>query len=343
MRRKSRRTRRVALYGIHLTTMFLVLSSSASAGFIISPTFSSSITGNANAGAIEGAINSAIGNLEGLYNNNVTIPVTFTYTSAAPGNLLSTSQLFYDVTYASYKSALQSDSIAHPTNLVLASALTNLPKGNDANGANDMALTAAQVNMLSGNTACSGSACAGSITININSTQNFSFSEPTSGSQFDLIGGLEHELDETMGGGGAGSTLNSIAGSCVTTPSGFFCNKYGATDLLRYSANNTPGFSTSGSATAYLSINGGATSIVGFNQNSNGDYGDFAPNGTGAGQLIQNAFNSTGQDATYSTSSPEFTMQEAIGWDSIATPEPGTIILADAGLALVAIIRRRLV
>lgn len=331
-------------FGVGMATICLAFSSPASAGFIITPTFDTSIMNSGNKTALEGAINTAIHNLEGLYLSNVNIPVTFSYSPAAAGILLSTGQVFYDVSYASYKSALQSDSAATPTNLVLVSALTNLPKGNDADGANDMALTAAQVNLLSGNTACSGSACDGSITININSNQTFSLSEPTPGNQFDLIGGLEHELDETMGGGGAGSTLNSIASSCVSQPTGFFCDKYGATDLLRYSANNTPGFSTLSTATAYLSINGGATRLVSFNQDSGGDYGDFAPSGTGAGQRIQNAFNSTGQDATYTTSSPEFTMLEAIGWDGVlATPEPGTIVLVGVGLALIGVARRRLV
>ena len=48
-------------------------------GLLIVPTFDSSITGNANAAAIEGAINTAISTVEGLYSNSVTLPVTFTY------------------------------------------------------------------------------------------------------------------------------------------------------------------------------------------------------------------------------------------------------------------------
>jgi hypothetical protein len=340
---KNNRGGRFVVFGIGIATMALVLSPPASASLVFSATFGSSITGNANKTEIESAINTALQNLEALYVNNVTVPVTFTYTSGASGDLLSTNQEFYDIGYSSYVSLLNADSAAHPNNLILASAVTNLPNGNDSNGAGDMALTAAQINMLSGNTYCGG-ACTGGITININSNQNFSFSEPTSSSQFDLIGGLEHELDETLGGGGGGSTLDSIAGSCTTAPSGFFCNKYGATDLLRYSANLTPSFATSGSASSYLSVNGGLTSIVAFNQNSSGDYGDFAPPGTGAGQLIQDAFNTTGQDETYTTSSPEYTMLEAIGWDGASNvPEPGTIVLVGAGLALIGIARRRLV
>jgi LPXTG-motif cell wall-anchored protein len=39
----------------------------------------------------------------------------------------------------------------------------------------------------------------------------------------------------------------------------------------------------------------------------------------GAGQLIQNACNSMGQDEAFTTSSPEFTMLAAIGYDGFAT------------------------
>lgn len=90
--------------------------------------------------------------------------------------------------------------------------------------------------------------------ININSNANFDFTRPVPGSQFDAIGGLEHELNEVLGGGGAGSALNNFPG------------EYGPTDLYRYSAPGTPSYSTSSSVSSYLSINGGLTSIVGFNQ-----------------------------------------------------------------------------
>jgi hypothetical protein len=148
-----------------------------------------------------------------------------------------------------------------------------------------------------------------------------------------MVGGIEHELDEVIGGGGAGSSLNN-----------FLNQGYGSTDLYRYLAANTPSYSTT-TAASYFSINGGVTSIVSFNQNvpgstcTGGDFGDFAPPGTGAGQLIQNACNSTGADAAYTAASPEYVMEQAIGWDPV--PEPGTLALLGTSLLGFAALRRR--
>jgi PEP-CTERM motif len=305
----------------------LALTSSTHANVDITPDFDSSITSNANAAAIEGAINSAISTFSSLYSNNINITVDFTYDPAGAGDLLSTYQYYSDVSYNNYVNALKADSAANPSNTVLATAIAHLSMGNDANGAEDLALSEAQFEMLG-----LGAPSEPNPVININSIQTFAFSRPVPNNEFDLTGGLEHELDEVLGGGGAGSTLNSIASSC---PGSFFCDKVGSLDLYRYSAPGTPSFTTSGSATSYLSFDGGSTELVAFNQDSDGDYGDFSPPGAGAGQLIQNAFNSTGQDEAYTTSSPEFAMMESIGYNGPVVPEPSTwamMLLGFAGL-----------
>jgi hypothetical protein len=164
-------------------------------------------------------------------------------------------------------------------------------------------------------------------------------------SSYDAIGGLEHELDEVIGGGGAGSTLNSVTTTCGTS---FFCPKVGATDLYRYSSNGKPSFTTDPNASAYLSVDGGATKIVSFNQNSGGDFGDFSPAcGPGVGgQLIQNAFNCTGQDEPYTTLSPEFQMAQAIGWDGAqpvvkTVAEPNALAILVIALGGIGLARRR--
>jgi hypothetical protein len=253
------------LLGYTAIAALSAVTSTAHANVDIIPDFLSSITTRPDSGKIEDVIDSAVGVFRSLYNNNLTITVGFSFTPSAASNLLSTSQLYYDVPYTAYVNALKADSAAHPGNIVLATAIANLSKGNDANGTNDMALSGAQAAML-GLGAASGS----DATVNINSDQRFAFSRPVSNSRYDLIGGLEHELNEALGGGGGGSTLNSVASSCANQPSGFFCNKLGSLDLYRYSAPGVPSFSTSSAASAYFSINGGGTKIVAFNQNFSG-------------------------------------------------------------------------
>ena len=349
----------MASAGVFAGALALAMAASPVHALTIQPTFDSSITTNANAAEIEGSINSAISAIDSLYSNAITVPVDFTYTPAAPGDLLSTNQFYAQVSYSSYVARLTADSAANPANTVLPTALANLSKGNDANGATQLALSTALNAMLTGTVAPSiGSGQAP--VININSNQTFGFTQPVSG-QFDLTGGLEHELDEVLGGGGAGSTLNSIGGSCVGTPSGFFCNKDGPLDLYRYAAPGTPTFSATSenNPISYLSVDGGVTNIVYFNQNQNGDMADFAGNlpdgaanqcgtvdaGGVGGELIQNAFNCTGPNEPYTSASPEFVMEESIGWDpttsSALIPEPGTLALLGTSLCGIGILRRR--
>jgi hypothetical protein len=319
--------KRGVLGGLTALAAFMA-ATSAQANLKIVALYDKSITSSAKASSIESAIQSALGVFDKLFSNNLTIDVTFTYNSAGAGNLLSTSESEYIYYYSDYIKALKAAAAAEPANKVLATAVANLKFGNDAKGANYVVVTGAQAASLG-----IGMPWYSDATININSIQNFSFTSSVSSSQYDLIGGLEHELDEVLGGGGGGSWLNYIQQNCAK--GGPYCDLYGALDLYRYSAPHTPSFTTSGSASSYLSFDGGVTKLVAFNQNSGGDYADFSPNGTGAGQLIQDAFNSKGKDEAYTFLSPEFAMLESLGYNAV--PEPSTwalMILGFGGLGL---------
>ena len=150
---------------------------------------------------------------------------------------------------------------------------------------------------------------------------------------------IQHEVDEVLGIGGAGSWLNvTYAGKSNAN------SDFGPMDLFRYSALKTPSYSTSSTATSYFSIDGGKTNIVNFNQNPTqpnnmGDYGDWASSTgtyTSTNNYVQDAYTSAAQGAaSVSLSSPEGIALQAIGYD---TPVPEASTLALFGVALVGLV-----
>jgi hypothetical protein len=309
---------------------------------VIVPDFDTSITSAGDTAQVEGSIKAAIGTIESLYTNPGTVGIVF---EQASGSFLGESEADdYTETYAAYKALLQADSAANPANTALATAIAYLPQGNDASGTNSIAATSALLRVglgVAGATPCfngSGTFVSGCHqtydgVVTLSTSYSYFFSPAGySPSLYNATAVLEHEIDEILGGGGQGSTLNAIQQGNTA-----YNNLYGPLDLYRYSAPGTPSFTTSGSATSYFSINGGTTDIVGFNQQSNGDYADFNPNGD-----VQSAFTNPGETPPYDTSSPEFPMMESIGYDGVtSTPEPGSIALLAPAIAGLRLARRR--
>jgi PEP-CTERM motif len=339
----------------------LVADRQALAGTLtIVPTFDTTITGSANAADIEAAINGSISMIEGLYStfNSVTDNVYFYQLPIEPLGFNLTS--VYKISYADYTNGVKDDLAVNPDNTILATAIANLGKGNDAGGGSPIAATSGLLRSLgawtpgclsaTGDINCGASDHSFDSIIILGSAHPLDYTRPIPPFppvEYDAIGIIEHELDEALGGGGLVSTLNVIAtGPC---PGGLFCDAFGTLDLYRYSAPNTPSFTTSPDATAYFSVDGGTTDIVGFNQNSNGDLADFGPsitpcsNGTfgGPDAFIQDEMSCNNQQAEgYTTASPEYAMLLSIGYDPAAVPEPGTLI-GGALLGFAALRRRR--
>jgi hypothetical protein len=128
---------------------------------------------------------------------------------------------------------------------------------------------------------------------------------------------FEHEMDEVIG---LGSHLN-ITG-----------NDLRPQDLFSWSSAGHR--NTSSSGTRYFSINGGATNIVNFNQDPEGDFGDWLSEDCPQSQpYVQNAFICAGQSSDVAATSPEGINLDVIGYDlvntSIPTPTPTPIPIPD--------------
>ena len=135
--------------------------------------------------------------------------------------------------------------------------------------------------------------------VTLNSSIPFQFTRPVNASNFDAQRVVEHEMDEVMG-----------LGSRLGRPG----NDLHPQDLFSWSSPGNRNISTSG--TRYFSINGGATNIVNFNQNPDGDLGDwFSEPCPQTHPYVQNAFACTGQDSDISAASPEGINLDVIGYD----------------------------
>jgi hypothetical protein len=292
-----------------------VIGSSLGA-LVITPTFDSSITGNANAAAIEAMINNAISIYESLFNDPITVSIYFRYATTAadgstmlsPGTGAQSATSVYGIVWNDFTNALVFDATTANDTTANASlpgsALTTNIFFSSANG---RALNIDSPGVMSANGSINmGGTYDGVITLN--SALTFSFTRPPSATQFDALRATEHEMDEVLG-------LGSFLGHPLTD--------LRPQDLFSWSAPGTRNTTTTGSR--YFSIDGGATDLVGFNQTAGGDFGDWlsqmsCPQST---PYVQNAFGCAGQTADVTKTSPEGINLDVIGYDLlVATPTP---------------------
>jgi hypothetical protein len=130
------------------------------------------------------------------------------------------------------------------------------------------------------------------------------------GSNFGLQAVANHEIDESLGIGGAGSTVGNT--------SSFFLNNPGDLDIYRYTAAGARTYTTAGDD-AFFSINGGTTDLIQFNQAGGGsDFGDWHTSGT---PRVQDAFGTPG--ANPALGPDEITAFNVIGYQELAAvPAP---------------------
>ncbi|HEX9281736.1 MAG TPA: fibronectin type III domain-containing protein [Candidatus Udaeobacter sp.] len=281
-------------------------------GLVIHPTFDGSITSNPNAAAIESMISRAISFHESLFTDPTTIQIRFRYTTTAPDGmplsmrtLALTNMVIYPIPWSTYISALRADATTSNDTQANASLPGTALSGNvrpSSAGGRAVGLNTPPAMFANGSVGQGGPYDA---IVTLNSAAPYQFNRPPSASSFDAQRAIEHEVDEAIG---LGSRLGGNG------------NDLRPQDLFSWSSPSNRNISTSG--TRYFSINGGVTNIVNFNQNPDGDLGDwFSEECPQTHPYVQNAFACPGQSSDISATSPEGINLDVIGYDLTQTTQ----------------------
>jgi PEP-CTERM motif len=301
---------------------------------VINPTYDASITSNPNAAQIQAGIQAAINRVQAAISNPITVNITF---QSGAGSLGASNTAFITVPYGprttagTYLNALTTHQVLSANDTLAQTSLPNTannPVNGDPAGV-DIATPLARALGFSAATPSDS-------TITLDTTQMyFNRGAPVAG-KYDLQAVAAHEIDEALGAGGFGSNLGTGASSV------------GVLDLFRYASPGVRSYATGNNLAPYFSIDGGTTIQLHFNQNGNGDFGDWGNGNTPAQQAgntppaVQDAF---GTPAVNIDIGPvERTSLDVIGYNLTAVPEPGTMALLGGVLAIGAgrrVIRRR--
>ena len=278
----------------------------ATSGLTIQATFDSSITSNPNAAAIEAMINRAIAMYEFLLTDPITIQIRFRYATTAPngtplpqGVAAQSFFVFYVVPWNTFITALRADAKTSDDDVAIASLGNYFYSSNiDPSSADGRAVGLDTPSaMFANGTVGNGGPYDGIVTLN--SAMPYQFTRPTNGGNLDAQRATEHEIDEVIG---LGSHLNT--GLYDLRPQ----------DLFSWASAGTRNITSSGAR--YLSINGGVTNIVNFNQDPHGDFGDWLSESCPqAHPYVQNAIACGGQSSDVTATSPEGVNLDVIGYD----------------------------
>jgi hypothetical protein len=172
----------------------------------------------------------------------------------------------------------------------------------------------------------------GIVTLNSDQPLDFSRGDGITSGGYDAMRLIDHEINEILGLGSILPSTTDFTGNTAIRPQ----------DLFRFAAPGLRSLTTNSGASAYFSIDGGVTDLIGLSQTPNGDYGDWASAACNPlpRPLVQYAFTCPNQIADMRWNSPEAINLDVIGYD-LATPEPPASSLLAAGMALLCLVRPR--
>jgi hypothetical protein len=272
----------------------------AEAGLVITPTFDSTITSDANAAAIENVITSAIATYETMFTDPINATITFGEMTTGLGE---STTFFRNVSYSTFWSHLNLDQTTS-SDATAMSFLAHVSH-NPVNGASTINVKTANARAIGINANPPAGSTDGTVLVNTLLTD---VGSPGNTGEFSLRTVAQHEIDEVLG---LGSALPSPSNSTIFPE-----------DLFRYSASGSRSFTTNSSETAFFSIDG-TTDLAQFNQNSSGDFGDWQSNPLppGTPPRVQDAFATPGASPMLGV---ELTALDVIGYDLVPQPFTGT-------------------
>jgi hypothetical protein len=268
---------------------------------VIVPIWDTTITSDPNAATIESTIMMAIQLYEARFADPITVSIQFEEMSDGLGE---SQWSYYNIPYSQFLSALQSD--ATTTNDAI--ALANLSPGPNNPVTGDANINVHTANLRAiGLTQYTAGSPEGFVYLNT-SIMNLSRTN-INPSKYDLLSVAEHEMDEVL----------AFSSDLPNTDDPF------PQDLFRYASTGGLTFTTSGDD-AYFSIDG-TNFLERFNQQSDGDYGDWWSCCGAHTPRVQDAFATAG---TTPNPNVELVGLDVLGYDLLPPPQP---IIQSIGLS----------
>ncbi|MGZ4963491.1 MAG: NF038122 family metalloprotease, partial [Limisphaerales bacterium] len=283
------------------------------AGLVIHPIFDSTITTDPNSALIQNALNAAITAYEWQFSDPITVNIQF---SKMTNGLGQSTTYGGTIAYSDFVTALAADSMT--TNDAIALNYLPATTSNPANGNPSVTLTTANLRALGINVSPPNNQYDSYIALNF-AIMNLTRAnvDPT---KYDLSSVVQHEIDEALG---LNSSLNNLNNG-APTPTG----PVHVMDVFRYDQNGTRSFNTASNSQAYLSIDGGTTDLVRFNQTQVGDFQDWY-SGTGHTPRVQDAWGTPGATPNLGV---ELIALDVSGYNFVcAIPKPEIIGMAPSG------------